>query len=119
LAGLLLPALLLAALTGLLLLLTGLLWLPALLLAALTGLLLLLAGFLLATLLILLTALLVLLVRIVHELLLLGSPRKYQRKPRRFVPNSCMKRASNCVQGMERNDDLLARPSLRLSSATW
>jgi hypothetical protein len=73
LAGLLLPALLLAALAGLLLLLAGLLLLPALLLAALTGLLLLLAGFLLA-------ALLVLLVRIVHERLLLGSPRKQQRR---------------------------------------
>jgi hypothetical protein len=56
-----LAALLAAALTGLLLLLAGLLRLPTLLLAALTGLLLLLTGLLLA-------ALLVLLVRIVHEL---------------------------------------------------
>jgi hypothetical protein len=69
LAGLLLPALLLSTLTGLLLLLAGLLRLPTLLLAALTGLLLLLTGLLLA-------ALLVLLVRIVHERLLLSSPRK-------------------------------------------
>jgi hypothetical protein len=61
LAGLRLPALLLSTLTGLLLLLAGLLRLPTLLLAALTGLLLLLTGLLLA-------ALLVLLVRIVHEL---------------------------------------------------